>query len=69
MCASLLPALQVFNPSFTLHDVRPVGGTALVTRWTMTMPFTPARALPPTLRRYWQPELLFTGVGGGGAGL
>ena len=52
----------MFDPDFILHDMRPAGASSIITRWTMTMPFTPARALPAAIRKYWSPVLTFTGA-------
>ena len=48
-----------FDPSFTLHDIRADGPSAVTTRWTMAMRFTPAAALPT--RKWWDPTIVFTG--------
>ena len=44
---------------FELHDIQQTSDTDITTRWTMTMDFTPARALG--LGKWWQPHIIFTG--------
>ncbi|KXZ41448.1 hypothetical protein GPECTOR_463g374 [Gonium pectorale] len=51
---------RAFDPAFTLHDMRLTGPTDVTTRWTMSMRFTPAGALPT--RKYWNPTITFTGT-------
>mmetsp|Transcript_12003 Transcript_12003/g.21284 ORF Transcript_12003/g.21284 Transcript_12003/m.21284 type:complete len:379 (+) Transcript_12003:30-1166(+) len=48
----------VFKPQFQLHDIQAAGPTAVVSRWTMIMDFTPAQFLPLP----WKPQLIFTGT-------
>lgn len=52
---------RAFDPSFTLHDMRPSVDEpyGITTRWTMSMRFTAAAALPT--RKYWNPTITFTG--------
>jgi len=49
---------QVFDPVLELHDIRAIGPYAVLSRWTMTMDFTPARVLPIP----WKPRLMFSGT-------
>lgn len=51
---------KVFSPTFQLHDVRQTGEFEATTRWTMVMQPTVNRALG--LQRWWDPQLVFTGV-------
>ncbi|KAL6753919.1 SOUL heme-binding protein-domain-containing protein [Haematococcus lacustris] len=51
---------RVFQPTFQLHDIRPAGDSAVISRWTMAMDFLPARLLPT--ERWWAPQLIFTGT-------
>jgi uncharacterized protein YndB with AHSA1/START domain len=48
---------RIFDPEFILHDLRPSGANEITTRWTMRMTLTLARPL----RRWWAPQLVFTG--------
>ncbi|KAF5840983.1 regulatory factor, effector binding domain-containing protein [Dunaliella salina] len=49
---------QVFDPVIEMHDIRAIGPYAVLTRWTMTMFFIPARLLPIPFK----PTLQFTGT-------
>ncbi|KAG2497077.1 hypothetical protein HYH03_005072 [Edaphochlamys debaryana] len=51
---------KAFDPKFILHDMRLTGPYDITTRWTMSMRFTPAGALPT--RKYWDPVITFTGT-------
>lgn len=51
----------VFDPSFTLLDVRQTGALEITTRWSMTMRPTFPKLIPG-LQRYWNPVLIFTGT-------
>ena len=51
---------KVFAPQFTMHDMRRTGEYELTSRWTMIMQFTLNRYSP--LQRWWDPQLIFTGV-------
>jgi hypothetical protein len=51
---------RVFQPTFTLHDIRRTGPLELTTRWTMTMCLSFAKGGP--LQRLWDPQLTFTGT-------
>ncbi|GFR50703.1 hypothetical protein Agub_g12960 [Astrephomene gubernaculifera] len=49
-----------FDPRFTLHDARCTAPDSITTRWTMSMRFTPAAALPTA--GLWNPTITFTGT-------
>ncbi|GLI62228.1 hypothetical protein VaNZ11_004825 [Volvox africanus] len=53
---------RAFDPRFVLHDMRPAEDEpyGITTRWTMSMRFTPAAALPT--QKYWNPTITFTGT-------
>ena len=51
---------RVFAPTFQLHDIKQTAQNELTTRWTMSMQFTFNKYNP--LRKYWDPQLLFTGT-------
>lgn len=50
----------IFAPSFQLHDIKQTAEYEATTRWTMIMRPTINKRLG--LRRFWDPELVFTGV-------
>ena len=51
---------KVFAPNFTMHDMKRTGEYEVTSRWTMIMQFTLNRYSP--LQRWWDPQLIFTGV-------
>lgn len=51
---------KVFAPSFQLHDIKQTGEYEATTRWTMIMKPTLNKTL--RLQRFWDPQLVFTGV-------
>ncbi|KAL0027314.1 hypothetical protein WJX77_012126 [Trebouxia sp. C0004] len=51
---------RVFAPTFQLHDIKQTAPHELTTRWTMSMQLTFNKYNP--LRRWWDPQLLFTGT-------
>lgn len=53
---------KVFDPTFTLLDIKPTGRYEITTRWAMEMKPTFTRLLPGVLQRYWNPVLNFTGT-------
>lgn len=50
----------VFGPKFTLHDLRLSGEREITSRWTMRMKLQLNQISP--FKKWWDPELLFTGV-------
>ena len=51
---------RVFNPKFLLHDLRETGPNEITTRWTMNMVLALNKFNP--FRRWWDPQLVFTGT-------
>ena len=51
---------RVFAPTFQLHDIKQTSQYELTTRWTMSMQLTLNKYNP--LRKWWDPQLLFTGT-------
>eukprot|EP00208_Stichococcus_sp_RCC1054_P000489 CAMPEP_0206140442 /NCGR_PEP_ID=MMETSP1473-20131121/9492_1 /ASSEMBLY_ACC=CAM_ASM_001109 /TAXON_ID=1461547 /ORGANISM="Stichococcus sp, Strain RCC1054" /LENGTH=369 /DNA_ID=CAMNT_0053534595 /DNA_START=232 /DNA_END=1341 /DNA_ORIENTATION=+ len=51
---------RIFGPDFILHDLRQSGKYEITSRWTMSMKLTFNQISP--LRKWWDPELVFTGV-------
>lgn len=51
---------RVFDPKFLLHDLRQTGPNEITTRWTMNMMLAINKYSP--LRRWWDPQLVFTGT-------
>lgn len=51
---------RVFAPTFQLHDIKQTAPHELTTRWTMSMQLAFNKYNP--LRRWWDPQLLFTGT-------
>lgn len=51
---------RVFAPTFQLHDIKQTSQYELTTRWTMSMQLTFNKYNP--LRKWWDPQLLFTGT-------
>ena len=51
---------KIFAPQFIMHDMKRTGDYEITSRWTMIMQFTLNRYSP--LQRWWDPQLIFTGV-------
>ena len=51
---------RVFDPKFLLHDLRQTGPNEITTRWTMNMILAINKYNP--LKRWWDPQLVFTGT-------
>lgn len=50
----------VFAPEFVLHDLRQTADNEITTRWTMNMILAVNKYNP--FRRWWDPQLVFTGT-------
>ncbi|KAL3159126.1 hypothetical protein ABBQ32_011120 [Trebouxia sp. C0010 RCD-2024] len=51
---------RVFAPTFQLHDIKQTSEFDITTRWTMSMQLALNRYNP--FRKWWDPQLLFTGT-------
>ena len=51
---------RVFAPTFQLHDIKQTSEYDITTRWTMSMQLALNKYNP--FRKWWDPQLLFTGT-------
>ena len=51
---------RVFAPTFQLHDIKQTSEYDVTTRWTMSMQLALNKYNP--FRKWWDPQLLFTGT-------